>query len=89
MTPPKVLAMHTRCKKGLIAYHKFNGITVMKKHVEHDHVTLLNFFLKDAVFEVPKSLIYHEPSKKKANVSPFNISGFFFSSFKFKKDDLT
>jgi hypothetical protein len=33
-TLPKMLAMHTKCRKGLIAYHKSNGITLMKKHVE-------------------------------------------------------
>jgi hypothetical protein len=75
--PPEVLAMHIRCRKGLIAYNKFNGITIMKKHVEYDHVALLKIFLKNATFEVPKSPIYHEPSKKRANVSPFNIFGFF------------
>ncbi len=51
----------------------------------------MKIFLKDAVFvfEIPKSLIYHELNKKKANVSPFNISGFFFNSSKFKKNDQT
>jgi hypothetical protein len=89
MAPLEVLAMHTRCRKGLIAYHKFNGIMVIKKHVEYDHVALLKIFLEDATFEVSKSPIYHEPNKKRANVSPFNISSCFFSSFKFKKDDPT
>lgn len=27
----EILAMHTRCKKGFIAYHKYNGTTTMKK----------------------------------------------------------
>jgi hypothetical protein len=37
----EILAMRIRCRKGLIAYHKFNGIITMKKHVEYDHSTLL------------------------------------------------
>jgi hypothetical protein len=61
----------------------------MKNHVESNHVALLQIFLEDATFEFPKSPLYREPSKKKVNVSPFNIFGFFSSSFKFKKDDLT
>jgi hypothetical protein len=44
-TPFKILAIHTRCRKGHIAFYKFNGITTMKKHVESYHYTLLkNFF---------------------------------------------
>jgi hypothetical protein len=62
--PPKVLAMHIRCKKGLITNHKFNRITTMEKHVESDHVLLLKIFLKYAIFKVPKSPRHHEPSKK-------------------------
>jgi hypothetical protein len=30
----EILPMHTKCKKGLITYHKTNGITTMKKHVD-------------------------------------------------------
>jgi len=29
----EILALHTRSQKGFIAYHKSNGITVMKKHI--------------------------------------------------------
>ncbi len=29
----KILTMCIKCKKGIIAYHKNNGITSMKKHV--------------------------------------------------------
>jgi len=38
---PKILAMHTRCNKGLIAYHKSNDITTMRKHIEFEYSTLL------------------------------------------------
>jgi hypothetical protein len=62
---------------------------VMKNHVESNHVALLKIFLEDATFVFPKSALYHEPNKNRVNVSPSNISSFFSSSFKFKKDDLT
>jgi len=39
---PKILALHIRTQKVLIAYHKSNGITIMKKHIEVEH----NNFLK-------------------------------------------
>jgi hypothetical protein len=35
---PEILALCTRCCKGLIAYNKCNGILAMTKHVEQDHV---------------------------------------------------
>jgi hypothetical protein len=28
------MALHTRCHKGLFAYHKTNGIIAMKKYVD-------------------------------------------------------
>ncbi len=71
--PLEVLAMHIRCRKGWIVYHKSNGIMAMK-----NHVVLLKIFLEYSTFEVPKSPFYHEPSKKKVIVSPSNIFGFFF-----------
>jgi hypothetical protein len=39
--------MHTMCKKGLIAYHKFNDITTMKKHINVDHFALVKKLVKD------------------------------------------
>jgi hypothetical protein len=44
MTLPEVLAMCIKCRKGLLSYHKFNGIMAMKKHVEFDHASLLKIF---------------------------------------------
>ncbi len=85
MTLPKVLAMRIKCRKGLISYHKFNGIMAMKKHVEFCHDALLKIFLKDEAFEVPKSPLYCEPSKKRANVSPSNIFGFLLIALSSKK----
>jgi hypothetical protein len=44
IAPPKILAMHTKCRKGFITYHKSNGIITMKKHVEFDHFALRRIF---------------------------------------------
>jgi len=71
-TPPKIMAMCTRCKKGFIAYHKFNGATTMKKHVESNHFSLLKILLEDVA-----SLLDHEPNKKNAHVSPTIVFSFF------------
>ncbi len=75
-------------KKGLIAYHKFNGITTMKKHVEFDHFTLLQKLLVDPTNLAPRSPLDCKPSKKRAHVDPFVISSFFSFASKFKKDDV-
>ncbi len=63
---------------GLIAYHKSNEITTMKKHVEYDHFAVLKMFLKDhVIIEAPRSPLDYEPNKKKATISPSNILVFF------------
>jgi hypothetical protein len=49
----------------------------------------LKILIEDVAFKVPKSPLYCEPSKKKVNVAPFKILGFFLNTYKFKKDDLT
>lgn len=36
-TPFEILAMHTRCRKRFIVYHKSNVIITMKNHVEYDY----------------------------------------------------
>jgi hypothetical protein len=76
-TPLEILAICTRCKKGFIAYHKFNGITTMKKYVVYFVGTNL----------APRSSLDCESSKKKVHVSPFATFGFFFFANKFMKDD--
>jgi len=73
-----MLAMHTKCRKGLITYHKSNGIMMMNKHIEYDHFALLKMFLEDhVVIKAPRSPLDCEPNKKRAIVSPSNIFGFF------------
>ncbi len=68
-TIPKILAMDTRYKKGLIAYHKSNGITTMKKHIELEHYVLLKKLLEDATNLALRFPLNHEPNKKRENVS--------------------
>ncbi len=73
-----MLAMNTKCRKGLIAYHKSNGIMMMNKHFKYDHFALLKMFLEDhVVIEALRSPLDYEPNKKRAIVSPSNIFGFF------------
>jgi hypothetical protein len=74
-------------KKGFIAYHKCNGITTMKKHVEFDHYTLLQKLLVDPTNLAPRSPLDCKPSKKRAHVDPSAIFSFFSFASKFKKDD--
>jgi hypothetical protein len=76
-TPPEILAIHIRCKKGLIAYHKFNSITTMKKYVESYQSTLLEILLENPTNLAPRSSLDCEPSKKKMHVSPFATFSFF------------
>jgi len=40
------MALHTRCHKGLIAYHATSGITIVKKHLEVEHKTFFAKYLE-------------------------------------------
>jgi len=60
----EILAMGTRCKKGLITYHKFNGITTMKKHVESNHLALLKKLVEDPSIVSAKAPFDRKPNKK-------------------------
>jgi hypothetical protein len=72
----EILAMCTTCRKGLIAYHKFNGITNMKKYVEGDHYSLVKRLTKYISYIiVAKAPINQNASKKKAHNFPFEIFG--------------
>jgi hypothetical protein len=64
----EILAMHTKCGSGLIVYHKNNGITTMKKHVEFNHSTLLKILLEEATNLAPRSSLDGEPNKKRAHL---------------------
>jgi hypothetical protein len=57
----EILAMCTRCKKRLITYHKNNGITSMKKHVEANHFALMKNLVEDpniALVKTPLGPLY-------------------------------
>jgi hypothetical protein len=43
----KFLIVHIRCYKGLIAYHKSNGIIARKKHVDTKHGALLKRYVEE------------------------------------------
>jgi hypothetical protein len=40
----EILTLHTRCHKGVIADNKAHAISIMMKHVEQEHVSLLKGF---------------------------------------------
>jgi hypothetical protein len=48
-------SLHIRLRKYFIVYHKSNGITTMKKHVEIEQKTLINNSLKTK----PMLLFFH------------------------------
>jgi hypothetical protein len=69
VAPLEILSWHIRWKESYIAYHKINGITIMKKHVDFDHSTLLEKLLEDASI-APRSPFDYEPNKKEVHVFP-------------------
>jgi hypothetical protein len=40
----EILALATKCHKGVFAYNKTHSISTMMKHVEQEHVSLLKRF---------------------------------------------
>jgi hypothetical protein len=68
--------MHTMCKKGLIACHKFNVITIMKKYIDVDHFALVKKLVKDPKIAQMIVQLDHEANHKKAHVTTFVISKF-------------
>ncbi len=83
IVPLEILAMCTICRKGFIAYHKFNGITTTKKHVNPNHSILLKNLLEDATNIASRSPFNCGPIKKRAFVCPIVVSSFFFIADKF------
>jgi hypothetical protein len=62
----KILTMHTKFRKGLIACHKTNGITTMKKRVEVDHFALVKKLANDPnCIALAKGLSDQEAIKKR------------------------
>jgi len=60
----EILAMRIICRKGFIAYHKFNGITTTKRHVNSNHYILLKKLLEDATNIASRSPLNCGPIKK-------------------------
>lgn len=72
-----IMGLCTNCCKGFITYHKTNDISVMKKHMEQDHLDLLWKYLND-VHVHPQAFHDQEQTTKWQNVTMNAISGFFF-----------
>jgi hypothetical protein len=73
----EILALCTRCRKGLIAYNKSNGILAMTKHVEQDHASLFRWFREKLGLHSWPSFDF-EPLTKRQQVALSSILGFFF-----------
>ncbi len=69
--------MHTRSKKGLIAYHNINDLTIMKKHVDVDHFALTKKLAKEPTITPTKAPCDLQVNKKKAHVFLSTIFKFF------------
>jgi hypothetical protein len=70
------LALCTQLQKELITYHKSNGTTTMKRHVELEHSSLIKKFLEEQN-NVVATPLFCEPTKKWPHVTISAI----FSSF--------
>ncbi len=72
----EILALHTRCWKGLLAYVESDGIIAMKKHVELEHNGLFKRYV-EKVNNCPKASSVHEPTIKSLHATPSANSIFF------------
>ncbi len=61
----EILAMRTKCRKGLIAYHKSSDITTMKKYVESNCFALLKKLVEDPNIISAKAPFDQELNKKR------------------------
>jgi len=77
----------TKLRKGLISYYKTIGISSLKKHVDAKH----GLFAKKLDEEVNNEVrieVERQPTKKRLNVSSFEIYEFVFAKFPYKKDEM-
>jgi hypothetical protein len=72
-------------RRGIITYFKKNGITTLKKHVDSDDVILAKSF-EEEMNSPLRNIFEKEPTKKRPNVSNFEILDFFGAKDPFKKD---
>jgi hypothetical protein len=77
--------LKTKERRGIITYFKKNGITILKKHVDADHVVLAKRFEKKMSFPL-RNILEKQPTKKKPNVSNFEILESSGAKDFFKKD---
>jgi hypothetical protein len=82
----EIFALHTKLRKGLIAYHKSNGIKTMKKHGKLEHNTLIKKICPKKNYVPTTISLSCELAKKRAHVIPSAISSFFFF---YKQDNET
>jgi hypothetical protein len=81
----QILALHTRCWKGLLAFVESNAIIGMKKHVELEHNALFKRYL-EKVNNCPRALFVHEPTIKSLHATPSENSIFFSSNLTNSKE---
>jgi hypothetical protein len=51
----EILVMHIKSKKRLIAYHNINDLTIMKKHVDVNHLALMKKLAKEPTITPTKA----------------------------------
>ncbi len=77
----------TKERRKIITYFKKNGIIVLKEHVDANHVVLANRFEEEMNSPLGK-ILEKQPTKKRPNVSNFEISKFFGVKDLLKRDDV-
>ncbi len=77
----------TKLPKGLISYYKINGIFALKKHVDAKH-NLLAKKLDEEVNSLVRTQGERQPTKKRQNVSSFEISKIFSTKLLYNKDEM-
>ncbi len=77
--------LKTKERRGIITYFKKNGITILKKHVDANHVVLAKRFEKEMNFPL-RNILEKQLAKKRPNVSNSEISESFGAKDFFKKD---
>lgn len=79
------MALHTRCHKGLIAYHATSGITIVKKHLEVEHKTFFAKYLEHVANHL-KSPLDQELINKRSHITLVVIFRFVDVPNQFAKD---
>ncbi len=72
--------LRTKLRKGLISYYKTIGISSLEKHVDAEH-GLLAKKLDEEVNNAVRIEVERQPTKKRLNVSSYEIFEFFLQNF--------